>query len=181
MACEPRTIPSPPSPSSGLVGWRSVGVWSVCRLRGRKDRRLSFHYSSSSYMLRFPSVITPSHHTNELSPQATQPARQPQARATPSLQQNSEESPPYLAATVFFTTSGSVCHDHQFTDCCSGRESPTLPAQLASPAGPTGFARRSSAPAPAPGNFTWHISPLLDSLPGAGTGRHRLASRANSG
>ena len=51
-----------------------------------------------------------------------------------------------------------VCCDHQFTDRCSMRESPTRPHS--SPlAGSTGFARRRFAPAPAPSTHSTHSTP----------------------
>jgi hypothetical protein len=116
--------------------------------------------SGSSYILRSPSVITPSHHSlNTLS------LILHKRRITSISQQHFHNQ--------------RVCCDHQFTDRCSERESPTRPrssplrldpqaSSTALRAGPctqqphSAHLIRSTAPS--------HImSPLLDSLPGAKT------------
>jgi hypothetical protein len=149
---------------------------------------------------QIPSVITPSQHSlqpihfvdplqfaNEPSPQAMPLAHQPQTSATPSPQRNSKESPP--SRSSIFTTSGSVVTTKLRIAAASTR---ALPARAAHLSGWTHrlrrFARRRSAPAPAPSNLTQHTSyvaqhpvasraltlttsPLLALLPGAKKGR----------
>ena len=128
---------------------RSVGVWSVVLATGRSGMPyyLSFHYiplpppsSGSSFILRSPSLITPSHHTlqpiqslilrtraNPTNNQTTSVTNL-KSRAAPNLQQSSEELPPSRSRNS--TISGSVVATSSRIAAASARALPARAAHL---------------------------------------------------
>ena len=114
---------------------------------------------------------------------------QPYAQAWQRSQRAVQTMKPH-AATDQSAPNGHITHVREPqlgpSRCTRASFEPPRDPQLTSPAGPTGFARQRSEPAPAPSNLTQHTSlvaqhpvtlralsltagPLLESLPGAKT------------
>ena len=133
---------------------------------------LSFHYitllplsTGSSYILRYPSVITPSHHT--LLPihcrRYFANKRNPQASLSTHLRHTTNynfihRTPPTEQQRITSTSqqyfyNQRVCCDHQFTDRCSECESPTRPRSSPLRLVPQALRR---VPTPSSPTCTWH-------------------------